>query len=166
MNQNEALEYINSGDQNLNKGNYEQAAEDFTQAIKLNPNDAGLHYKCGVAHHAIGVTRKDTSSIDRAIEDFNQALKLNPDFAPAYTGRGGAYFSKHEYDRAIEDFNHAMQLDSNDGFAYSGRGGVYVLKGEYDRGIKDFETALRINPDDFDVRKQIETARMLQKVKK
>jgi Flp pilus assembly protein TadD len=63
MSQNEALAYKNSGNQNLNKGNLDQAVADFTQAIKLNPNDTGVYYSRGTAYNGIGVTRNGGAKV-------------------------------------------------------------------------------------------------------
>jgi len=37
------------------------------------------------------------------------------------------------------------------------------MKSDFDRAIKDLETSLRINPDQPDIRKHLETARVMQK---
>jgi len=164
MSQNEALEYKKSGNQNINKNNFEQAAKDFTQAININNNDAEAYLGRGTAYYGIGVMRDDAVSLNRAIGDFDQALKLNPDYAEAYTSRGGVYLTKNELDKALEDFNRAIQLDPKDYYAYTGRGNTLVRKKEYERGIKDMETAQRINPNNPDAKEYIEMARTRQKM--
>jgi len=166
MNQNKAQEYKDSGNQNLNKGNYDQAITDFTQAIKLNPNDVEVYSGRGTAYNGKGITCKDATSLDLAIEDFNRALKLNPDFASVYTALGVAYLGKREYDKAFENCNRAIQLNPEDYAAYSGRGGIYIIKDEYERGIKDMETSLRLNPDQPDIRNQLEMVRNMQKMQR
>lgn len=50
MSQNEALEYKNNGNRNFKQNNFEQAAEDFTRAINLNPNDAEVYLTRGIAY--------------------------------------------------------------------------------------------------------------------
>jgi len=164
MSQNEAFEYKQSGNQNLNKDNFDQAIADFTKAINLNPNDAESYLCRGIAYYGIGVIRDDPSSLDRAIEDLDHALKLNPDYEPVYTSRGGVYLFKNECDKALEDFNRAIQLDPKDYYAYTGRGNTYVRKKEYERGIKDLEAAQRINPNIPDAGEFIEMARMRQRM--
>jgi len=163
MSQNEALKYINSGNENLSKDNFDQAIVDFTKALELNPNDANVYYYRGLAHYGISVMRNDAPSIDRAIGDYNQALKLNPDYVEVYNARSGAYFGKNEFDKAIEDINHVIQLGTNDSFAYATRGVAYMMKEEFDRAIKDLETSLRMNPDQPDIRQHLEMARIMQK---
>jgi len=57
--QNEALVYINSGNRNLNKNNFEEVIVDFTQAIKMNHNDTDVHFCRDVAYNGIGVISKN-----------------------------------------------------------------------------------------------------------
>ena len=155
-----AEEYNNRGEANLAKRDFEKAIEDFSQAIKLNPNDAGMYVDRSAAYYAISTLKKEPSYVDKAIDDCNQAIKLNPDFASAYSSRGASYSAKGDYDKAIEDLNQAIRLNPNDENAYLGRGSVFFIKEEYERAIKDFETLLRINPNNLYARKNIESARM------
>ncbi|WP_373604433.1 tetratricopeptide repeat protein [Treponema endosymbiont of Eucomonympha sp.] len=60
----------------LAKQDYIQAIADFTQAIRLNPNDAAAYHSRGSAYY-------NKSDYDRAIADLTQALKLNPNDANA-----------------------------------------------------------------------------------
>jgi len=53
------------------------AIEDFTQALKLDSDNAEVYYARGNAYRIVGVYL-------RAIEDYGQALQLEPD-APAKT---------------------------------------------------------------------------------
>ncbi|MCU4139364.1 MAG: hypothetical protein MW690_001296 [Methanophagales archaeon] len=50
---------------------YEQAIEDFSKAIELNPNYAGAYYNRGIAYAKL-------NQHERAIEDYNKAIELNP----------------------------------------------------------------------------------------
>ena len=53
--------------------NYQQAIEDFTQAINLNPDpDCPLYY-IGRAH-----AYSDLENYEKAIEDYNKAIEINP----------------------------------------------------------------------------------------
>src|ERR1700720_4501314 len=82
----------------------------------------------------------------KAIEQFNRAIEIDPKYAPAYHGRGVAYFRQGEWDRAIADFGEAIRLDPADARARYDRGVAYSRAGEYDRAIADFGDAIRLNP--------------------
>jgi tetratricopeptide (TPR) repeat protein len=65
---------VGQGMKNCEKGRFDQAIADFTQAIKLKPNDATLYDLRGVAYYAKGDNEK-------ALADHEQAIKLDPKYA-------------------------------------------------------------------------------------
>lgn len=121
------------------KGEYDRAIQDFSEAIRLNPNDARAFYNRGN-------TYGDMGEHDRAIEDFSQAIRLNPQYAKAFYNRGVTHAYKRAYDRAIQDFAQAVQLNPNDDKALYNLGKAYADKGDYDRAIEAYGRAIRVNP--------------------
>jgi tetratricopeptide (TPR) repeat protein len=118
---------------------YDRAIADFTQAIRLDPDDARAYQERAGAYHQKG-------DYDQAIADFTQAIWLDPGYVAAYNNRGLAYSHKGDYDRAIADFNHAMRLDPGNAAIYCNRGGAYGGKGEYDKAISDLDHAIKLDP--------------------
>jgi len=114
--------YSNRGFAYDDKGEYDKAIADYTQAIKINPKNAIAYTNRGAVYYSKG-------ALDRAIADFDEAIKLNPNDALAYANRGIAYDNKGEVDRAIADFDKAIALDPNDGEAYKNRGAAYRRTG-------------------------------------
>jgi tetratricopeptide (TPR) repeat protein len=131
---------------------FDRAIADFTQAIRLDPNNAVVYNERGRVY----IDKRDQN---KAIADCNQAIKLNPNYALAYRNRGLAYSSKKDYDKAIADYTQAIRLDLNLARAYSNRGFVYYNKGDNDRAIADYEAALRIDPNHPNARNNLELAR-------
>jgi tetratricopeptide (TPR) repeat protein len=117
---------------------YEQAIEDFTQALRLDPNNVNIYGERGVTYAQKGDS-------DRAITDYNQAIRLNPNLAEAYISRGIAYAQKGDNDRAIADYNQAIRLNSNIAEAYNNCGIAYAEKGDSDRAIADYNQAIRLD---------------------
>jgi tetratricopeptide (TPR) repeat protein len=103
-----AREYYNRGRTHNENKKYELAIEDFTTAIRLDPNFAEA-YNTRVWTYAYYL-KKD---FNRAISDANQALKLNPNNASYLDTRGWAYLGNGDYDRAIADFEMALKINSN-----------------------------------------------------
>jgi len=118
----------------------EQAVADFTQAIRLDPNNANFYIERGSTYSGMG-------DFDRTIADYTQAIRLNPNNATAYSNRGLTYSEIGDLDRAITDFNEAIRLDPNYDSAYDGRGGVYLFKREYDKAIADYSRVIQLNPN-------------------
>jgi tetratricopeptide (TPR) repeat protein/predicted small secreted protein len=118
---------------------YDRAIADFTEALRLDGNNAVIYLNRGEAY-------AQKADYDQAIADFNQAIRHNLNYARAYISRGLAYNYKGDPDRAIADYNQAIRLDPNDVAAYNNRGSVYYSKGDYDRAIADFTQAIRLDP--------------------
>jgi tetratricopeptide (TPR) repeat protein len=119
---------------------YERAVADFTQAIRLDPNNAKIYNERGGVYDNMG-------DFDRAFTDFTQAIRLDPNYAIAYSNRALVYVHMGDLDRAIADYNQAIRLDSNHHAAYDGRAEAYYFMRDYDRAIADFTQAVRLNPN-------------------
>jgi len=89
--------------------NYIGAVEEFSEAIRLDPNFAEAFYYRGIAH-----SRLNTDYIN-AINDINEAIRLNPNLADrgAFFYRGRAYELAGDYESAIADFIEAQKRISN-----------------------------------------------------
>lgn len=121
------------------KGNYSDAIDDLTEAIRLNPQYAAAYYNRGLAYHAKG-------DLDREIADYDSAIRLNPQYTDAYNNRGIAYRAKGNLDRAISDYDSAIRLNPQYMNAYNNRGSAYKAKGDFNRAIADYDNAIRLNP--------------------
>jgi Flp pilus assembly protein TadD len=123
------------------KDNIDRVIEDYTQFIRLDPNNAVAYMGRGLWHYKKG-------NIDEAIEDYTQVIKLNPNYTSAYMDRGIAYADKGDLDRAIEDYTQAIRLNPNYTSAYINRGWYYIQKKEYDKALADCNQVIRLNPND------------------
>ena len=119
---------------------YGRAIADFTEAIRLDGNNAVAYSNRGEAYLQKG-------DVDNAIADFNQAIRLNPRYAWAYNNRGVAYGFKDEIDRAIADYTHAIRHDPQFSYPYYNRGNIYLRRNDYDRAIADFTQAIQVDPN-------------------
>ncbi|MDP3183143.1 MAG: tetratricopeptide repeat protein [Desulfobaccales bacterium] len=94
---------IDQGVENCEKGRYDQAIQEFNQALKLKPNEASILDCLGVAHYAKGQN-------DRAIQYFTQAIKADPKYTRSYMRRANVYDTMGEYDKALADLEQAKSL--------------------------------------------------------
>jgi len=146
------------------RGDYEIAIEEFTEALKQQPNNGAIYAHRGNAYQKKG-------GLDEAIEDYNQAIKLVPNDAKTYNNRCHAYSIKgivekfikmlentnedeltqnqgNAYlDKAIADCNQAIRLVPNYAEAYVNRGDVYKDKGNRDKAIADYNQAIKLAPN-------------------
>ena len=122
--------YYNRGLAYANKGQYDQAISDCTNALEINPRYAHAYNNRGLAYEKKG-------QHDQAISDCTNALEINPRNAEAYNNRGIAYKNKGQYDQAISDYNKALEINPGFANAYNNRQIAYENKGQHDRAISD-----------------------------
>lgn len=95
--------YINRGVANMQTENYDDAVQDFTDALENNPrNSSALNYRA-FANYRLGM-------YEEAIADYNKAIDLNPDNATAYYNRGMAHLRSGDKIKACPDFHKACSL--------------------------------------------------------
>ena len=91
-----SVEHYNRADTYMAMGEYDNAIQEYDEAIHLDPGYADAYYNRGYACDK-------RCEYERAIQDFDQAIRLEPNEAVAYNDRGIAYHYLGEYQRAIQD---------------------------------------------------------------
>jgi tetratricopeptide (TPR) repeat protein len=121
-------------------GDLDRAISDYTEAIRLDPNNARGYYNRGDIYRE--------RNLDRAIADLTAAIRLDPKYVSAYVARGWAYVFKDEYNRAIADYTEAIRIDATFAPAYSARASAYESTGHKTDAIADDRKALLLDPSD------------------
>jgi tetratricopeptide (TPR) repeat protein len=109
------LAAIKEGGAAHSAGSFDKAIANFSEAIRLRPDDASAFNSRGNAYESKG-------DHDRAIADYTESIRLNPKNALAFNNRGIAYAHKGNYFRAIADYNEAIRLNPNYAVAFCNRG--------------------------------------------
>ncbi|CAL1532455.1 unnamed protein product [Lymnaea stagnalis] len=89
------------------EGRLEDAIEQFTEAIKLNPASALMYAKRATVFLKLNKPKK-------AIHDCTKAIELNADSAQGYKWRGRAYRLLGQWEEAYHDLTLACKLDYDD----------------------------------------------------
>jgi len=132
--------YMKRGRAYRKKGEHIKAITDFSNAIRLEPDNALAHYQRGWTYTVIG-------ALEKSILDFSQAIRLKPDYIAAYGDRGVAYGVSGNDEKAIEDFSHIIRLEPNLFQGYYSRGEAYHRKKRFDEAIADLTKVIRLKPD-------------------
>jgi len=135
-----AGEMLSRGQQLNRDGQYAEALEPFSDAIRRKPDYAAAYVGRGNAYFFL-------QQFDRAIDDYSQALKIQPGLAMARDNRGRAFLRQRQFDRALEDYNEAIRLKPDLAVSYIDRGQLYNQQGDYQKAIQDFDEAIRLNAD-------------------
>jgi len=133
--------HLDQGKVLVGQGQYDDAIQECTKAIYLDPRLTKAYFWRAVAYYQM-------AKYDPAVADCNQAIKLNPDLAEAYITRAAAYCANEQYDLAITDCNKVIEFNSGmRGVAYLYRGYVHSRMGEHEMAIADRDRAVEIDPD-------------------
>lgn len=126
------------GSARLEAGARDQALEDLTNSIALEPTEQAY-----VLRAQARLSDSDTAS---AIADFDAALKRNPRSIAALTGRGHANLVKGDAAAAIRDFSDAILINPKSVIALNNRGLAYRKAGDEVKALADFTMAIGVNP--------------------
>ena len=135
-----AIEWVESGYRNYQKGDFEAVAHDFEKAFEMDPTYSQTHTTRGMFHASRG-------EYNEALVDFNEAIDLNPRDALAYLFRGKVYGALGKYNEAIVDLTKAIELNPRDLLAYYNRGKTYSLIGDRARAVQDLSKAIKLHPE-------------------
>ncbi|XP_033726598.1 tetratricopeptide repeat protein 32-like [Pecten maximus] len=89
MKQRLALAYNNRGFLRYLRVDFDEAIEDYTASVSLDPDLSVAYYNRGTIHYRLG-------RFDDAIADMKAALMLNPEFTDARTGLERSMADKQE----------------------------------------------------------------------
>ena len=134
-----ALAYRYRGDARADAGAFQQAIADFSESIRLRPDDAS-----GFA----GRARSEFSirNFGGALDDYSEAIRLSPATANLYIARGHVYLSQGNLDASIRDLTEAIRLEPGSASAFNNRGLALRKKGDLEGAMQDYSTAIAINP--------------------
>ncbi|NQT07283.1 MAG: tetratricopeptide repeat protein, partial [Candidatus Omnitrophica bacterium] len=166
----QAVTYFDRGVECMDLGEYDEAIENFTRAIELDPEVPPVAYNNrAIVYMKIGEYKK-------ALEDFTRALELDPDDKMVQRnlgivreklkkGEGGegqkerpseeiiaklrlgvSYLNKGDLNKAIKVFTEIITPYPNYAAAYLNRGVAYARLKDFDMAIKDFDKAIGLNP--------------------
>ena len=135
----------------LKKGLYEEAVNEFEEAIILDPRVSGLYNNLGAAYTAVGRS-------DEAIAVLEQAINLKPERADYHNNLGAAYLKKEHCKKAVEHFQRALEINPYYAEACFNLALGLVLNGVtkedfhlsvngYQRVLELLEKATKINPN-------------------
>jgi type II secretory pathway predicted ATPase ExeA/tetratricopeptide (TPR) repeat protein len=135
-----ALAHSQDGEALSKNGDYDEAIQEFNEAIRLNPGLASAHYGRGEIFFQRG-------DYQQAIRDFTRTIGLAPDYTFAYYSRGVANERTGETEEAILDFTHTVRLKPSYAPAYNDRARALYSLGHLREALRDSELAISVAPD-------------------
>jgi len=130
---------VGCGTRAVLKGDLDHALRDFSEAIRIDPNDPDSYAERGQTLFRLGET-------ERAIADYSAALARDPRHGMALRWRGMAYLYRGTPDPALADLSKMIDLAVHDPglvapielfYARRSRSSIYQSKQQYDLEIAD-----------------------------
>ena len=140
-------------------GNLDNSLADFTEAIRLNPQNAAALANRGEAYMEKFNSSKDAGDLDRATDDLSRAIEIcreKPDaqfrLADALLFRAACYRLAEKPELAAKDFTEALRLDSKSVKRWHARldelAADFAKEGKMVEAAEWEEKAIDLAPDD------------------
>lgn len=131
--------FIARGNTAFNAGQIDEAIQNYSRALDVDPSNAVAYYERGNAY----LSRRQ---FDKALADFAAAIDRNFAGELAYLNRGIVYAQTGVLDLALKDLNAAAHLNPTSAEVYYNRGLLYMRAANFEAAIADFSTATKLNP--------------------
>ena len=99
---NEASRHIDHGDDWMDKGEYDKAITEYSEALRLDRASKRAFNNRGYAWYKKGQK-------DKAVSDYSEGIRLQPRYVQALNNRGYALSDLGKLDAAIADFSKALE---------------------------------------------------------
>jgi len=128
------------GDRARIDNNYGLAAAEYQKALHLDPKNATLCNKIGIAELKLndkGAARKY----------FGLAVKYDPNDSPALNNLGALALLQKNYKQAANYLKRALALDESNASAHLNLAEAWVGLSQIDRAMTEYSRALELDPD-------------------
>ena len=116
------------------KGDYSAAIRQFTEALKLDPENYAFNL-------GMGISLRETDHSDSAILYLDHAIKIQPT-AEAYLNRAALFYTLKENAKGEKDEQMAMHMQPSSAGMYELRGFCLLQKKDYVKAIMVFDSAI------------------------
>ena len=130
---------LREGNKFRDEGNHGRAAELFTEAIELNPENF-------LAWNNRGWAYAEQREYKRAMEDFNKAIELNANSEFPYLGRGWVYNQQKKFAEAVKEYSKAIELNPKYAISWNNRGAAKSWLNQMREAVADYNKAVELNP--------------------
>ena len=137
----EAMRHNDLGVAFVFKGDLEQAVDEFTHALRLQPNYFAAHLN-------LANTLLDLGRHEEAIAEFRQAMRLKPDDLKAHNDFGVALKIAGDVGGAVAEFKAVLQRRPDDVNAHNNLGVALKAMGDLDGAMAEYRTAADLQPTD------------------
>ena len=125
-----------AADKSFRDRNYQAAAEGYSEALKLDPQNANAHFWKGAAHVYLKQDDQALSELDAALaQGYTRPLDI-------YVLRWGINLQKKNYDAALDDVKKGLQIDPNNRDLRLALADISYGRGNFQEAVAAYESAL------------------------
>ena len=141
-----ARRYFKAGEDFLEVRKYEDAIDQFSNAIALDPDYDDAYIMRGQAYEMM----KEYAA---AADDYERAIVFNEKDQELMYKAGYAFYKAGNYGKALANLNNALERKSNYLEAYQTRVDVFIALERYDEALGDCQKALRYKENELNLYK-------------
>ncbi len=134
-------QYLRTGEEFYRSMNFEDAIEQFTRAVEMDPDLDRAYVNRGLAYSKVG-------NHEMAARDFDRALAFNKKDDELFYLSGREWYLHGNSSNALSRLNQAIELKRNFLEAHNQRAEVYKGLGQFDKALEDYLKCLRISEDE------------------
>jgi tetratricopeptide (TPR) repeat protein len=134
-------QYLESGQQYLQQGKYQQAEIQFRNALKIDPRFADAYLQLSKASIA-------TAHWQDAFGNLQRAMELDPNLTEAHLTISRLYLSSRQFDQAEEQALEILKREPNNVEAYQLLGSIYLNSGREPEAREAFAHGIQLAPND------------------
>ncbi len=138
---NYTLAIVGMGDIYRERGQYDQAIEQYNLALE---RDSALT----VAYLGLGRTAMARGNVDIALGHFRRALDTSPNSVPLLLALGDAQLTSNDVAGALATYGRVKELSPGNAAALSGSGQALWKSGRIDEALSELALAVERNPSD------------------
>lgn len=131
--------HSNRGVALLREKRYEEAKEEFRQAVVGNPSSP-------VTHNNLGLALMELGEAPGAESSFKRAVTLDPGYVKAHINLAILYDRTGRDSLAISEYRRALELEPSKASVHGSIGTFYAKRGRFDEALPFFRRANEIEP--------------------
>ena len=133
------IAYINLGNVNYDREDYDQAIEYYKKAIEINPKE--LHAYRNITNAYLRVKKTDM-----VLKYYKEIIKNNPDTPKAYEMLGDYYYRNRKYTEADKLYRTMLELDPSNPNALLRNSLLDIVRKDYESALQKIEYYLKLRP--------------------
>jgi tetratricopeptide (TPR) repeat protein len=118
---------------------YAAAAEEYRQALEVQPYDATVHNKLGICYQQLG-------NDAMARREYQRALELDPGYAHVWNNIGTLEQARNRLKAAVRAYKKAIETKPGLATPWKNLGNAYLALGQVEQAFEAYQEAFRLDP--------------------